>query len=44
MAEIRTNPQFSNPSLEDRIRQRCKDMAEGEAFELAEGFHRVILP
>ena len=36
--------QFSNPSLEDRIRQRCKDMAEGEAFELAEAFHRVMLP
>ena len=36
--------QFTNPSLEDRIRQRCRDMAEGEAFELAEAFHRVILP
>lgn len=36
--------QFSNPSLEDRIRQRCMDMAKGEAFELAEAFHRVALP
>ena len=36
--------QFSNPSLEDRIRQRCEDMAQGEAFELAEAFHRVMLP
>jgi len=33
---------FPNPAgLEDWLRQRCKDMAEGEAFELAEGFHRV---
>jgi len=36
--------QFSNPSLDDRIRQRCTDMAEGEDFALAEGFHRVMLP
>ncbi len=28
-------------SLEDWLRQRCKEMAEGEDFELAEGFHRV---
>jgi LmbE family N-acetylglucosaminyl deacetylase len=36
--------QFSDPGLEDRIRRRCRDMAGGEAFELAEAFHRVILP
>ncbi len=36
--------QFSNPSLEERIRQRCEGIAEGEAFKLAEGFHRVMLP
>jgi LmbE family N-acetylglucosaminyl deacetylase len=26
------------------LRKRCKDMAAGEDFELAEGFHRVVLP
>jgi LmbE family N-acetylglucosaminyl deacetylase len=36
--------QFSNPSLEERIRQRCTDMAEGEEFALAEAFHKVMLP
>jgi LmbE family N-acetylglucosaminyl deacetylase len=29
------------PDLEDWLRQRCLAMAEGEPFELAEGFHRV---
>jgi LmbE family N-acetylglucosaminyl deacetylase len=29
------------PDLESWLRQRCMAMAEGEAFELAEGFHRV---
>jgi LmbE family N-acetylglucosaminyl deacetylase len=33
---------FANP--EDWLRQQCKQMAEGEDFELAEGFHRVVLP
>ena len=32
----------SNP--ENWLRQKCKQMAEGEDFELAEGFHRVVLP
>lgn len=32
----------ANP--ENWLRQRCKQMAEGEDFELAEGFHRVVLP
>ena len=27
--------------LEDMLRQRARDMARGESFELAEGFHRV---
>jgi LmbE family N-acetylglucosaminyl deacetylase len=27
-----------------RVRQRCKDMAAGQAFELAEAFHRVEAP
>jgi len=26
------------------LRDRCREMAQGEAFELAEGFHRVELP
>jgi LmbE family N-acetylglucosaminyl deacetylase len=26
--------------LEDWLRQRCRDLAEGEDFDLAEGFHR----
>jgi LmbE family N-acetylglucosaminyl deacetylase len=26
--------------LEDWLRKRCKDLAEGEDFELAEAFHR----
>ncbi len=29
------------PDLEAWLRQRCMAMAEGEPFELAEGFHRV---
>lgn len=33
---------FPNP--EGWLRQECKKMAEGEDFELAEGFHRVVLP
>ena len=30
-----------NPELEERLRQRCKAMAEGEDCELAESFHRL---
>ena len=30
--------------LEARLRQRCKDMAAGQAFELAEAFHWVEIP
>jgi LmbE family N-acetylglucosaminyl deacetylase len=30
--------------LEEWMRRRCREMAEGELFELAEAFHRVILP
>ena len=33
----RTNP------VADWIRERCRNLAEGEDFELAEGFHRVEL-
>jgi len=25
-------------------KRRCREMAEGQAYELAEGFHRVMLP
>jgi LmbE family N-acetylglucosaminyl deacetylase len=33
---------FPHPAnMEEWLRKRCKDMAEGEDFELAEGFHRV---
>ncbi|NTW35851.1 MAG: PIG-L family deacetylase [Syntrophobacteraceae bacterium] len=32
------------PDLESWLRQRCEAMAEGEPFELAEGFHRVEIP
>jgi len=28
----------------DWLRDRCREMARGEAYELAEGFHRVELP
>lgn len=31
-------------NLEAWLRQRCRSMAEGETFELAESFHRVELP
>ncbi len=30
--------------VEDWVRKRCREMAEGEDFELAEAFHRVLLP
>ena len=30
-----------SPQLEERLRERAKNMAEGEDFELAEAFHRV---
>jgi LmbE family N-acetylglucosaminyl deacetylase len=28
----------------ERVRQRCKEMAKQADFDLAEGFHRVVLP
>lgn len=34
---------FPNPNPEDWLRERCIQMAEGEDFELAEGFHRVVI-
>jgi LmbE family N-acetylglucosaminyl deacetylase len=33
--------EFGDLDVEDWLRQRCREMAEGEDFELAEGFHRV---
>ncbi|MFO7684682.1 MAG: PIG-L deacetylase family protein [Desulfobacterales bacterium] len=32
------------PDLADWLRRRCRSMAAGEPFELAEAFHRVELP
>jgi len=26
------------------LKNRCREMAQGESYELAEGFHRVELP
>ena len=36
--------EFKTSDPVDWLRDRCRDMAQGEAFELAEGFHRVELP
>ena len=30
--------------VEDWVRKRCQELAEGEDFELAEAFHQVLLP
>ena len=35
---------LTNEQLEDRMKKRYKSFAEGEAFELAEAFHRVEIP
>jgi LmbE family N-acetylglucosaminyl deacetylase len=32
------------PDLEQWLRDRCRTNAEGEAFDLAEAFHRVVMP
>ena len=36
--------EFKTSDPVDWLRDRCRDMAQGEAFELAEGYHRVELP
>ena len=36
--------QLKVADIEEWLRERCRLMAEGEKFELAEGFHREILP
>jgi LmbE family N-acetylglucosaminyl deacetylase len=33
--------EYHIPDIEERLRQRCMKMAEGENFELAEAFHQV---
>jgi LmbE family N-acetylglucosaminyl deacetylase len=33
--------QFDSPDWIEWLRRRCREMAEGESFELAEAFHRV---
>ena len=33
--------ELDNPEAQEWLRQRCVEMAQGEEFELAEGFHRV---
>ncbi|MBW1980973.1 MAG: PIG-L family deacetylase [Deltaproteobacteria bacterium] len=36
---------FPNPEdLDGWLRQRCREMAQGEDFELAEAFHRLVFP
>lgn len=32
------------PDLESWLKKRCRSMADGEAYELAEAFHRVEIP
>jgi LmbE family N-acetylglucosaminyl deacetylase len=36
--------EFRNPDLEKWLRSRCKEMAADGPFQLAEGFHRVVIP
>ncbi len=35
---------FNSADPFDWLKNRCRDMAQGESYELAEGFHRVELP
>jgi LmbE family N-acetylglucosaminyl deacetylase len=35
--------QLDSPQWEDRLKERYKAMAEGEDFEMAEAFHRVVI-
>ena len=36
--------EFANPDLENWLRKRCREMADGSPFDLAEGFYRVVAP
>ena len=36
--------EFRNPDPENWLRKQCSEMAAGTAFQLAEGFHRVVIP
>jgi LmbE family N-acetylglucosaminyl deacetylase len=35
--------EFDSTALEERLKSRCRQMAEGEAFEFAEAFHRELI-
>jgi LmbE family N-acetylglucosaminyl deacetylase len=35
--------EFKFGNLEEWLKKRCREMADGEGFELAEGFHRVVI-
>ena len=32
------------PDMEEYLRNRCRENAEGESYDLGEAFHRVTLP
>ena len=36
--------EFPIPNLEDWLKKRSLEMAEGEDFEMAEAFHREVIP
>lgn len=36
--------QLNIPDLEKRLLERCREMAQGADFDLAEGFHQVTVP
>jgi LmbE family N-acetylglucosaminyl deacetylase len=36
--------EFNIPDMDGWLRQRCRDMADGENIGLAEGFHRRVMP
>jgi LmbE family N-acetylglucosaminyl deacetylase len=35
---------FTSSDPFEWLKNRCREMAQGESYELAEGFHRVELP
>jgi LmbE family N-acetylglucosaminyl deacetylase len=35
--------EFDSTALEERLKSRCRQLAEGEEFELAEAFHRELI-
>jgi LmbE family N-acetylglucosaminyl deacetylase len=36
--------EFKHADPVEWLKERCREMAQGSDFELAEGFHRVVLP